>query len=355
MLLKKMASPVSLQINMNKLSLIHWHIEPSSICTLKCPRCPRIEVPESLLNRQLSLDFFQSQIGEEVIKEMRKITFCGNDGDPIYCNDLVSIISWIKSINSTINIVLITNGSHKKEDWWISLASVMNEYDEIHWSVDGWDQVSNNKYRVNSNWDSIVLGINTFNTYNKNKTFKVWASIAFKFNEDKIQVLNELASENNFDCFQLTLSTKFGSKYPETYTDSDELEPSSKFIPTGHRFERKNTLLSNKKRYSDEIKDMYKQISNRLTDRRLCFIGNKGVFLNSHGEFYPCCWVANRYEHNKVWTELGKSRFNLHNRTFTEIIKDEYWENEFLKFDNLECKTKCNVETLKVKNYLLEW
>ena len=205
MLLKKMASPVSLQINMNKLSLIHWHIEPSSICTLKCPRCPRIEVPESLLNRQLSLDFFQSQIGEEVIKEMRKITFCGNDGDPIYCNDLVSIISWIKSINSTINIVLITNGSHKKEDWWISLASVMNEYDEIHWSVDGWDQVSNNKYRVNSNWDSIVLGINTFNTYNKNKTFKVWASIAFKFNEDKIQVLNELASENNFDCFQIII------------------------------------------------------------------------------------------------------------------------------------------------------
>jgi hypothetical protein len=42
-------------------------------------------------------------------------------------------------------------------------------------------------------------------------------------------------------------------------------------------------------------------------------------------------------------------------RTFKEIIKDEYWGNEFLKFDNLECRTKCNTETLKVKNYLLEW
>ena len=49
---------------MSPLSLIHWHIEPSSICTLKCPRCPRAEVPEGLLNRQLSLKFFQNQIGE---------------------------------------------------------------------------------------------------------------------------------------------------------------------------------------------------------------------------------------------------------------------------------------------------
>jgi hypothetical protein len=65
--------------------------------------------------------------------------------------------------------------------------------------------------------------------------------------------------------------------------------------------------------------------------------------------------VANRYEHNKDWIELGKSKFNLHMRTFKEIIKDEYWGNEFLKFDNLECRTKCNTETLKVKNYLLEW
>ena len=45
------------------IALDHWHIEVSSICTLKCPRCTRAEVPETLLNRSLDLKFFQEQIG----------------------------------------------------------------------------------------------------------------------------------------------------------------------------------------------------------------------------------------------------------------------------------------------------
>jgi MoaA/NifB/PqqE/SkfB family radical SAM enzyme len=85
----------------------HWHIEPSSICALKCPRCPRAEVPDGLLNRQLSLDFFRDQIGAEVIKRIRKITFCGNDGDPIYCRDLVDICAWVKSTNPDLQLVVI--------------------------------------------------------------------------------------------------------------------------------------------------------------------------------------------------------------------------------------------------------
>ena len=55
------------------LALDHWHIEVSSICTLKCPRCTRMEVPETLLNRQLTLEFFRTQIGESQIKKMQKI------------------------------------------------------------------------------------------------------------------------------------------------------------------------------------------------------------------------------------------------------------------------------------------
>ena len=30
------------------IALDHWHIEVSSICTLKCPRCTRTEVPKTM-------------------------------------------------------------------------------------------------------------------------------------------------------------------------------------------------------------------------------------------------------------------------------------------------------------------
>lgn len=340
------------------LSLLHWHIEPSSICTLKCPRCPRAEVPESLLNKQLTLDFFQNQVGDDVIKEMKRITFCGNDGDPIYCNELIEIIQWIKSINPTINIVIITNGSYKKDEWWERLAHTLNKYDEINWSLDGWNQETNEQYRINSEWGSIISGIKTFKKFNSS-TYTVWAMIAFKFNENHIDKIKRIAIEHSFDCFQLTLSTKFGSKYPQAYGDNDALEPSAEMVPEGHRFKRNIEILSNKRRRTEDIKSEYKKKIFELKDKgvipRLCLIGNKGVFLNSRGEFYPCCWTATRYEHNAKWTEASKKKFNLNERTFDEIINDEFWSNEFLEFDNLECRTKCSSDKLISIDYMTEW
>ena len=38
------------------LATWHWHIEISSKCTLKCPRCARQEVPDTLINTELDFD-----------------------------------------------------------------------------------------------------------------------------------------------------------------------------------------------------------------------------------------------------------------------------------------------------------
>jgi MoaA/NifB/PqqE/SkfB family radical SAM enzyme len=333
----------------------HWHIEPSSICTLKCPRCPRAEVPESLLNRQLTLNFFQNQIGAETIQQIKKITFCGNDGDPIYCKDFLEICQWIKQINPQIQLVLITNGSHKTTDWWQRLAETFNNNDEIHWSLDGWDQESNEQYRVNSNWISIMNGINTFNQHNTS-TYRVWDSIAFRFNEQHLLRQKISAMACGFDSYQLTKSTKFSSKYP-AYGTNDPLEPEdAQMIASGYRFERIIETLTTKQRPGNELKTIFLQRSENLGNYSgICLIGNKGVFLNSQGEFYPCCWTANRYEHNQSWQDRAKAQFNLNTRTFQDIITDSFWTTEFLEFDSLECKTKCTPDRLTDRQHTTEW
>ena len=63
--------------NRNTASLAwdHWHIEVSSICSLRCPRCPRAEVPESLLNKSLTVDFFKNQIGLNIVQQIKKLLF----------------------------------------------------------------------------------------------------------------------------------------------------------------------------------------------------------------------------------------------------------------------------------------
>lgn len=330
----------------------HWHIELSSICALRCPRCPRAEVPESLLNAQLSLDFFINQIGQDVAQQIRKITFCGNDGDPIYCRDLIPIIQWFKTQNPAVQIVVITNGSYKPVHWWQSLACTLNQHDEVHWSLDGWNQASNQQYRVQSDWISIMAGLQAFQQAN-NSTYLVWAAIAFRFNQNYIEHMKVQAKTLGFDCFQLTKSTKFGSKYPGSYGTQDSLEPTDvTLVASAHRFERVVTALSARPRPGATLKIEFQQRATQLGNYSgICMIGSKGVFLNSRGEFYPCCWVANRYDHNKAW----QGRFNLNQKTFKEIIADEFWSTEFLQFDNLECQTKCTPERLTDPAHTTEW
>lgn len=332
----------------------HWHIEPSSICALQCPRCPRAELPDSLLNRQLTLEFFQTQLREDVVKQIKKITFCGNDGDPIYCRDFIKICMWIKKVNPNIGLTVVTNGSYKSASWWNTLGKILDHNDEIHWSIDGWDHQSNQQYRVKSDWQSIMDGVYAF-TQENTTTYRVWATIGFKFNQDHINSIKQLAKTLKFDCFQLTKSTKFGSKYPTAYGISDILEPTEvDLISSSHRFERVVETLSVKPNPNLQLKQIFFTRTEQLKHTgysNICAIGNKGVFLNSRGEFYPCCWTANRYDHNQNW----QNKFNLYKQSFTEIINDPFWTTEFLKFDNLECKTKCTPDRLNDLQHTIEW
>ena len=341
-----------------KLAWDHWHVELSSVCALRCPRCPRAEVPDTLLNRQLSLEFFQQRIGAEAVRHIRKFTFCGNDGDPIYCRDLTAILSWIKSVNPQIQIAIITNGSHRPAAWWQQLAQVLDHRDEIHWSLDGWDQASNQQYRQGSDWESIIQGIEAFRAANTN-TYLIWATIAFSFNQDCFDRQQSLARNLGFDLFQITKSTKFHHKYPGAYASPDPLEPRSEWLASGDRFERVSREITARDRPGHELRTVFWQRAQDIAQSQqhpaLCGVGNKGVFVNSRGEFYPCCWTANRYPHNQDWHQRAAGQFNLNDRSWSDIINDAFWHTEFLVQPGLECVTKCTESRLKDREHVTEW
>jgi len=194
-----------------KLATWHWHIEISSKCTLKCPRCPRKEIPDTLINTELKLEFFKKNFTPEFIKaNVEKIKFCGNDGDPIYARDLIPVIAYFKSVKP-VKITIITNGSHKNTKWWQELGLLLDSGDSIHWSLDGWDQASNEKYRINSDWSSILDGIKAFRS--SSSAYMTWAMIIFNFNQDHLPIISQLAKQLGFDQLQITHSTKFHKVY----------------------------------------------------------------------------------------------------------------------------------------------
>jgi len=335
------------------LATWHFHIEISSKCTLRCPRCARQEVPDSLVNTELDLKFFKRNFTAEFIQaNVEKITFCGDDGDPIYAHDLIPIIEYIKSVKP-VEIVIVTNGSHKKPEWWRKLGKVLTEQDTVHFSVDGYSNDSNNLYRVNSDFNSIITGIESLQ--NNSNCRLVWAAIAFKFNENHIDHMKNLALAIGMDAFQLTKSTKFGKIYP-SYGADDPLEPSKRYVSGSHRFERDVLLLSSRglnTHVNVTNIQLYKSVDEINNVKPLCEIGNKGLYIDARGRLFPCCWVANRYGHNSEWQTLAE-HFDLHKRTLTDAVTDTFWTTEFKTFKWQECQTKCNRATVNEK-YATEW
>jgi MoaA/NifB/PqqE/SkfB family radical SAM enzyme len=335
------------------LATWHFHIEISSKCTLRCPRCARQEVPDGLINTELDLKFFKQNFTPEFILEhVEKISFCGDDGDPIYAHDLIPVIRYVKSVKP-VEFVIVTNGSHKKPEWWQELGKVLTEQDTVHFSIDGYDNASNNLYRVNSDFDSITAGIRALKKSSACRL--IWAAIAFQFNELYINSMENLARQLDMDAFQLTLSTKFGKIYP-AYGIDDPLEPSERYISSSHRFERNVILLSSRGLNSQASKkniQLYKSTTEVNGVKPLCKIGNKGLYIDARGRLFPCCWVANRYSHNTEWQTIAE-QFNLHNRTLTDVLTDDFWSGEFQTFRWQECQTKCAAVRVDEK-YATEW
>ena len=269
---------------MHNFPLWHWHIENSSICSLRCPRCPRAEIPDTLNQTSLGLDFFKKNFNPQFLENVWQISFCGDDGDPIYGKEFIETVEYLKTTKPNLSLRIITNGSHRNEAWWKKLVVNLNQYDEIHFSLDGWDQSSNEKYRVNSDWSSIDTAVKIVR--DNSKVIMTWAAIVFNFNQYNIMTMKDLAVKYGFDVFQLTYSTKFGSKYSNYNIDGiDNLEPSSDYIAKGHRFSRqiinlsKNRLLDNGKNLINT--ELYTNINRDSGIIPLCKIGNKGLYISS--------------------------------------------------------------------------
>lgn len=344
--------------------LYHWHFEVSGKCTLKCPRCPRNDAdPVPWLNKELDLKFFKNLLSPDLLKkQVRRITMCGDIGDPIYASQYIDIIDYIKSQNSKIHIYTITNGSYRKDNWWRDFAKVSNEYDTINFSIDGYDQDSNNLYRIGSNWESIMSGMRIMSQ--ESQAFVYWAAIIFSFNQDRLSQIQQQATSMGCDGLQLTRSTKFGSKYGDSYGgNQDTLEPRTEHVSQSHRYERYFIQLSQRQQSNQEYLEHNKQRFIEIKKQHnefitpMCSVGNRGLYVSADGILHPCSWVS--YPYSSISTprktinftdsfhQIYRNKLDLKSRNLHDILQDPIWDKLFNTFDDqsrawVECEQKCH-------------
>lgn len=329
----------------------HWHFEITSACTLKCPRCSRTELPEELIIDSLDLDFFKQNFPENIVKEIDRISFCGYDGDPIYNKQFIEICRYFKQIKPELELYIVTNGSYKKQHWWDKLAGVLNEYDQVHFSIDGTDHKTNIQYRVNSDWESIMLGINALSD---NKVRLVWDFIYFEHNYHQVDNLRSMACELKFDAIRFTKSNKFDTFY-RNYSNS--LTPPDEFISTSGRFESVTESLSDRQIYNNSFKNaIMKRHSTQEINGilPLCMIGTKGLYVDSQGYFYPCCWIVNKYNTDAYKKWLTPKR-NIKQSGLESVINADCWEQFISNIPTNDiCKLKCSASEVTTET-IVRW
>ena len=170
---------------------INWHIEATSKCTLECPLCDRTWFYEKFKKREIheiDIEMLKNFLGEEA-----EVTFCGNNGDPIYHSRFLELCEELKKQNTRISIT--TNGSGKSHAWWEKLCSILDSGDKVTFSIDGLED-TNHIYRKNAKWKTIMTGIEVCTRH----SFKVvWKFIMFKHNQHQIQEVKKLAKELGVD------------------------------------------------------------------------------------------------------------------------------------------------------------
>jgi len=356
--------------------LYHWHFEVSGKCTLKCPRCPRNDTaPVPWLNKELDLNFFKNLLTPELLKtQVKRITMCGDIGDPIYASEFLEIIEYIKIHNPKIHVYTITNGSYRKPEWWKKFAKLSNEYDTINFSVDGYDNASNNLYRIGSNWDSIMDGMKIM--CQESSALVYWATILFSFNQDHLDRIEQQARAMGCDGLQLTYSTKFGSKYGEAYGGAEDLlEPRAEFISASHRYERYFRNLSGRTQLNNEYllhnQLRYQQVKQQHNSviTPMCIIGNRGLYVSADGVIHPCSWVSFPYvsmstERKTInfkdsFHQIHRDQLNLKTHSLQEVLSNPIWSQLFDTFDNtkkawVECEQKCSSKLVD-QEYAVGW
>jgi len=261
------------------------HIEPTSLCNAECPMCAR-NINGNGLNphitlKSLDLAWFKKNITLQQIKNLDKVFFCGNVGDPASTPELLEIIGYFKTCKPDLVVGLNTNGGIKTTTWWSKLGHLLDgPLDYCVFSIDGLED-SNHLYRRNVNWQKIMQNAKA---YISTGAVAHWDMLVFNHNKHQVSESKTLANNMGFSWFR----TKETDRW-DTYTTSNGLLPAGDYTPPS---------------YGKEI---------------VCEKDRDGsVFLDYTGKYWPCCHMAEAYL-NKIGFELHKDiREYNHNELFEE-------------------------------------
>jgi len=322
------------------------HIELTERCNLACLMCDRNinggEVNPYLEGRTLSFQDIHQAFLPSFIKQLKKVYFCGNYGDPILARDLLQIVKYFRRHNESLNIGVITNGCSKPSMWWRELAKVVSY---VRFGIDGLCD-THKIYRQNVIWDLVVRNAKAFIDAGG---YAIWDYLVFKHNEHQVVEASLLSKEWGFKEFVVKKTGRFFST--ASLKGKDEHQGLEK--PTCAC--NINDALKKEKIILEKYGSMDHYLDNVDIDCKA--LKNKEIYISAEGIILPCCWLAGQMykwflppQAAQVWEIIDKEKMNMRSikNVLDSGILDEIekrWKCESIANGKLKtCALKCGKE-----------
>lgn len=317
------------------------HIEVTDRCNAACPMCPRYDQKTGaeapwVRRTQLYLDDIQTILPPDFVRQLNRINFCGNYGDPMVARDLIPIIRYFKEHQPRIRIEVNTNGSGRTVEWWRELAGLLGgheRYGGVWFGLDGLED-TNHIYRRNTNWDIIMRNAQA---YIGAGGAAYWNFLAFGHNEHQIDEAREFAYRMGFRHFNVKLTGRFNTNpsfpvvvkgehlYDLKGTKAEELSrPVVPPKPANDRAKRHEAIIADlKERGILDGKVVPVEIAPPVIE---CVVAKeKSIYLSATGHVFPCCWIGDAHNHDIQVKYLSADNLDARKRSLKDIIEgDEF-------------------------------
>jgi MoaA/NifB/PqqE/SkfB family radical SAM enzyme len=265
------------------------HIEPTNICTLKCPGCSRTDLieqwPQHWKNHYIDVDQLMTFLDVDLTD--KPVMLCGNYGDPIYHPNFIELATALKKRKANLDI--ITNGSYKTAEWWTQLTDILDAKDIVTFSIDGIPE-NFTTYRINADWPSIEQGIKIC-VASRCKT--QWKYIPFLYNQHNVEQARELGNKLGIDRFFIDPSNRFND-------NTKHLKPTEELVD-----------------FKQHLQTEWKN-----TDHAVDPVCNNGHehFISADGHYVSCCMLSDFRFYYKTTFGKNKKEYSIANTTLTDIL-----------------------------------
>jgi len=259
----------------------HLHMEFSSLCNARCPRCPRnvfgYPYNSGFEETSLSLDLIKKSFNPTFIKQLSMILINGNFGDFSANLESIEIIKYFKQHNQNLFIQISTNGSARNSDFWTELGKIKNIKTEF--CLDGLED-THHLYRQDTDFNKIIQNAQAYMNVGG---YAIWKMILFDHNKHQVEEAEKRSKEYGFNNFQL-----------EDHGRNN-----------GPVFDRKGNLvhiMGNWNGFTDieNIINFQNNPNKNYTyptynpQRKLsCFTkDNNSIYIAANGKVYPCCYMG---------------------------------------------------------------